>query len=354
MKNPTDLIRTVIVVAGTLFWGAAAVGQLTVERTYCGLDRAIPIQVKLEVAGTKPELLLLEPGTARERERAAVEPGRVDLLSLFAALRRPADPKDGEERPEVTAASWEPKLFYVQLIAGGKRIGPAVVVQPMVSPVYAPRMDRSGLPMWGASSSGTAEKERARVFSGYRVYVDKDIILETSAGQLRISLRPEHAPNTCWSFRQLVEGGLYSDVLFHRVASLSGKPGADIIQTGDPNGTGQGGPGFFIDLEQSKLPHDFGVVSAARLSDPNSCGSQMFICMNREGTAYLDGRYTAFGVVLETTGAADALRAIAATPVKSDNRPVDPPVLRSAVLADAAPYGEGPKPAADPLRKPGR
>lgn len=342
------------VMLGAVLWGAAAAAQISVERTYCGLDRAIPVQVKVEGPGGKAELLLLEPGTAREVEKAGVEAGRVDLLKVFGTLRRPPEPKEGQERPEVTAGAWEPKLYYVQLSAGGKKVGPAVVVQPMQSPAYAPRMDRAGVPMWGASSSGSAEKERTRVFSGYRVYVDKDIMLETTAGQVRIALRPEHAPNTCWNFRQLVEGGLYTDVVFHRVASLSGKPGADIIQTGDPNGTGQGGPGYFIDMEQSRLPHDFGVVSAARLGDPNSCGSQMFISMNREGTAYLDGRYTAFGVVLESAGAAQTLRAIAATPVKSDNRPLDPPMVRTAVLADAAPYGDGPKPAKDPLGRLGR
>src|SRR5262249_31190929 len=159
-----------------------------------------------------------------------------------------------------------------------------------------------------------------RVYSGIRAYIDKTVVLETSNGMITIGLRPDMAPNTCWSFRRLVEDGLYTDVIVHRIASLAGKKQPDIIQTGDPNGTGQGGPGYFIDLEPSKLPHDFGVVSSARFSDPNSGGSQFMICLNREGTAYMDGRYTSFGVVLEVDKSAEVVRSIAASPVGADNR----------------------------------
>jgi cyclophilin family peptidyl-prolyl cis-trans isomerase len=175
--------------------------------------------------------------------------------------------------------------------------------------------------------------------------------LETSKGRIVVELRPDVAPNTCRHFRDLVAGGLYTDVIVHRIASLAGRPEADIIQTGDPNGTGQGGCGLSLDLEPSTLPHGFGVVSMARFQDPNSASSQFMIGLNREGTAYLDRKYAAFGVVI---AGADVLRAIAASPVGSDNRPSDPPAIRSAKLIDAAPAGEGPGPEADPLRRPGR
>jgi peptidyl-prolyl cis-trans isomerase B (cyclophilin B) len=99
-----------------------------------------------------------------------------------------------------------------------------------------------------------------------------------------------------------------------------------------------------IDLENSDLPHDFGVISMARTADPNTNGSQIFLCLSRARTAMLDGKYVAFGV---TVRGADALRELGAVPVQGD-RPVDPPMLKSARLVDAPPYGKGPGPVTDP------
>lgn len=270
------------------------------------------------------EVRLLEPITAKVIDSAAAAPGAVDLTRLFPTLWK----------------ATSPRVVYAQLAVGGKKVGPAVVLQPMVSPAYAPRLDRSGTPMF------PPEKERPRVFSGIRAYIDQDVALETSKGRMVIELRPDVAPNTCWWFRGLVSGGLYTEVMVHRIASLAGRAEPDIIQAGDPNGTGQGGAGEFIDLEPSTLPHTFGVVSMARFSDPNSASSQFMIALNREGTAYLDKGYASFGVVI---AGADVLRAIAGVPVGANNRPTDPPVIHSAKLVDAAPYGEGPLPEKDPV-----
>ncbi len=310
--------------------------QLTPDRTYYGVDRPIPMTVRTpplpatgdSSVGQSPalgvEVRLLEPVTAKLIESAAAVPGPVDLTKLFPTLWK----------------ATSPRVVYAQLTVGGKKVGPAVVLQPLVSPPYAPRLDRSGTPVF------PPEKERPKVFSGIRAYVDQDVALETSKGRILIQLRPDAAPNTCWWFRGLVNGGLYTEVTVHRIASLAGRAEPDIIQTGDPNGTGQGGAGEFIDLEPSTIPHTFGVVSMARFSDPNSASSQFMIALNREGTAYLDKGYTSFGQVI---AGADVLRAIAASPVGADNRPTDPPVIHSASLVDAAPYGEGPSPASDPL-----
>ena len=311
-----------------------AMGQIIPERTYYGVQRAIPVRLMVgEAEGIQAEIELLEPLTGRIVERAAVTPEQakqvVDLASLFPMIWKDS----------------EPRLLYAQLKVEGKGVGSALVLQPLLSPVYAPRNDKSGAPMF------PPEKDRAKISSGIRAYVDKVVVIETSKGSITIGLRPDVAPNTCWNFRQLVEGGLYTDVVFHRIASLAGRQTADIVQTGDPAGTGQGGPGYYLDLEPSKLPHDFGVVSAARLSDPNSGGSQFFIVLNREGTAYLDGRHAAFGVVLDVGNGAEVVRSIAATPVGPDNRPMEPPVIKGAKLVDAAPYGMGPGVAKDPLKR---
>ncbi len=117
---------------------------------------------------------------------------------------------------------------------------------------------------------------------------------------------------------------------------------------GDPTGTGAGGPGYFIDLEDSNLPHDFGVISMARSGDPNSNGSQVFLCLSRGGTEFLDGRYTTFGQSIQ---GADAIRAIADSPVGQGDRPTgsDLPKIITARLVDAAPHGTGAMPVKNPL-----
>jgi len=172
------------------------------------------------------------------------------------------------------------------------------------------------------------------------------LVLETTKGELKFALRPDVAPTTVWFFSHLVEGGLYTDVEFHKVASLTAGSAPDFVQSGDPTGTGLGGAGFLIDLEDSPLRHEFGVISLARASDPNSASSQFFISLGGAGAATLDGKYAAFGQIVS---GADVLRAIAATPVGPDNRPLQPPKILSARLVDAPPLGDGPPPQRDPL-----
>jgi len=334
-----------------------ASGQLLPDRIYYGLDRPIPMSVlrpgppsRMDDAA-KPDRPESSDGIDPQPTRA---PDQIQLLepeSWKVVQSANVVWASGTERTSVDMGAmfpgiWKnpPRLLYAQLVVGGRKIGPAVVLQPMVSPTYAARLDRSGAPVFAS------EKDAPRVFSGLRAYVAQDVALETSKGRIVIALRPEAAPNTCWWFRELVAGGMYTDVVVHRIASLAGKPEADIVQTGDPNGAGQGGCGEFLDLERSPLPHDFGVVSMARFNDPNSASSQFMIGLNREGTAYLDRKYASFGVVI---AGAEVLRAIGASPVGSDNRPKEPPRIASARLVDAAPAGEGPGAERDPLKRTG-
>ena len=92
-----------------------------------------------------------------------------------------------------------------------------------------------------------------------------------------------------------------------------------------------------IDLENSPLAHDVGVLSMARDSDPDTNGSQFFIALSREGTDFLDGRYTSFG---ETVEGLDTIRAIASVRVNADDRPINPPIIRACVVRDAPPIDE--------------
>ncbi|GAB4325474.1 MAG: hypothetical protein Kow0074_19260 [Candidatus Zixiibacteriota bacterium] len=118
------------------------------------------------------------------------------------------------------------------------------------------------------------------------------VIITTTMGDIEIELWPDVAPRHCQSFVHLVKSGFYDSLTFHRVV-----PGF-IIQGGDPLGNGTGGPGYTLRPEFSDRPHKEGTVSMARLpNDPNTAGSQFFICLGRLQS--LDGEYTVFGEVVD-------------------------------------------------------
>ena len=124
---------------------------------------------------------------------------------------------------------------------------------------------------------------------------------------IKAELYPEVAPNTVNNFISLINKGFYDGVIFHRVI-----PGF-MIQGGDPQGTGTGGPGYSIRGEftsnrfLNELKHTRGVLSMARTMDPNSAGSQFFIM--HEDAPHLDGQYAAFGKVIEGMEAVDKIAA---------------------------------------------
>ena len=116
-------------------------------------------------------------------------------------------------------------------------------------------------------------------------------------GIVQAELYPEIAPNTVNNFLSLVKKGFYDGTIFHRVI-----PGF-MIQGGDPQGTGMGGPGYSIPGEFQKngfsnsLRHSRGVLSMARSSHPDSAGSQFFIMV--DAASHLDGSYASFGKVTQ-------------------------------------------------------
>jgi len=118
-----------------------------------------------------------------------------------------------------------------------------------------------------------------------------------NGGEVIIELYPNIAPNTVNNFISLIEDGFYDGLIFHRVI-----PGF-MIQGGDPEGTGMGGPGYGIPGEFSAngfdndLIHERGVLSMARTPDPDSAGSQFFIMT--DPSPHLDGEYAGFGQVVE-------------------------------------------------------
>ena len=150
-----------------------------------------------------------------------------------------------------------------------------------------------------------------------------------NGGVIKAELYPEIAPNTVANFVTLVEAGFYNGLIFHRVI-----PGF-MIQGGDPEGTGMGGPGYSIKGEfarngfkQNNLRHTRGVLSMARSMMPNSAGSQFFIM--HADAPHLDGDYAAFGKVLEGM---DVVDAIAGVRTGFQDRPVEEQKIKSATVA---------------------
>ena len=116
---------------------------------------------------------------------------------------------------------------------------------------------------------------------------DYEVTLETTAGSIRLTLDAAVAPGHVRNFVALAQSGFYDSGCFHRIIK------GFMIQGGCPDGNGMGGPGYTIPAEFNATSHEPGVLSMARTSDPNSAGSQFFICL--EKVPHLDRQYTAFG-----------------------------------------------------------
>lgn len=153
-------------------------------------------------------------------------------------------------------------------------------------------------------------------------------------GIIKIELYPSVAKETVNNFIYLVNKGFYDGTIFHRTI-----PGF-MIQGGDPEGTGMGGPGYGIKGEFSKngiennLSHVRGVVSMARSSMPDSAGSQFFIVT--DDSTFLDGEYAAFGSVIEGMDVVDKIvktRVVTRSPFGGGkDRPVEPPVMKKVTV----------------------
>ena len=149
-------------------------------------------------------------------------------------------------------------------------------------------------------------------------------ITMTDGSVMKAELYPEVAPNTVNNFISLVKKGFYDGLVFHRVIR------GFMIQGGDPQGTGMGGPGYSIKGEftyngfSNDLKHTPGVLSMARAMDPNSAGSQFFIM--HETSPHLDGQYAAFGKV---TAGLDVVNKIAEVPTDYSDRPLEPQMIQN-------------------------
>ena len=138
-------------------------------------------------------------------------------------------------------------------------------------------------------------------------------VIKTNEGEMVVQFWTDAAPNTIENFKKLAHQGFYNGTIFHRIVK------GFMIQGGDPNSKdtakedayGQGGPGYEIKAEFNNHSHDRGVISMARGPDPDSAGSQFFICL--APVRRLDGQYTTFGKLIKGE---DVLDKIGNTPVE--------------------------------------
>lgn len=194
------------------------------------------------------------------------------------------------------------------------------------------RENRSG----GASSPAATESASASASESAAPSFDPSsdndpvVTIEMDSGdKIVVELYPKVAPNTVNNFISLVKQGFYDGTIFHRVI-----PGF-MIQGGDPEGTGAGGPGYSIKGEfaannvDNQLLHTRGVLSMARRGDNNdSAGSQFFI-MVAETYPSLDGLYASFGKVVSGMETVDA---IVSLPTGEPDRPKQPPVIKKVTV----------------------
>lgn len=131
-------------------------------------------------------------------------------------------------------------------------------------------------------------------------------VIDTKFGQITLKFFPDLAPNHVKNFIDLAQKGFYNQTTFHRVIPKF------MIQGGDPNTKqadksthGMGGPGYMVKAEFSKKSHKRGILSMARSQDPNSAGSQFFICV--ADSTFLDGQYTVFGEAVKGLDVVDKI-----------------------------------------------
>jgi peptidyl-prolyl cis-trans isomerase B (cyclophilin B) len=173
--------------------------------------------------------------------------------------------------------------------------------------------------LFAAVAAVRAEDAKTNAAPAQAAVTNEVAVIKTTEGTMVLEFYPDAAPNHVANFKKLARQGFYDGQCFHRVIK------GFMIQGGDPNTKdeakkdtwGQGGPGYTIKAEFNSKHHARGILSMARTPDPNSAGSQFFICHGDCGQ--LDGQYTVFGNLIKGL---DVLDKIAETPTEGPDRPV--------------------------------
>ena len=197
---------------------------------------------------------------------------------------------------------------------GALRIGRATLRSPMKLTLLCCALGLAVVATPVRSEDKKEEKKDTAVMSEQKEVA----VIKTSEGEMVAEFWPDVAPKTVENFKKLAKSGFYDGTAFHRVIK------GFMIQGGDPltkdqskqSRWGTGDPGYKIDAEFNKKSHERGVLSMARSQDPNSAGSQFFICHG--APKFLDGQYTAFGKLIKGD---DVLEKIATTKTLPGDRP---------------------------------
>ncbi|MCA9295038.1 MAG: peptidylprolyl isomerase [Phycisphaerales bacterium] len=331
-------------------------------RLYNAIGRPALVELIFDAAHSDARLVILDADGQSLADITPIRPGRLDLAERWPdlwSLNTPA---------------------YAQLVLIDTPVGAPLVIHPMLSR-QVPVTNREVHPLYGNwytrivgwRDENVPEPEEPETFNapegttfgaqdnaapgptevpvedvtgeptnrtGVRLYEARDVIMRTSDGTLRIAMAYDAAPNTACNFVNLVDGGFYDGVIFHRIVPFDRTGRPFVIQGGDPSKTGDGAPGYWLPIEPSTLEHTFGVISMARADDPDSAGSQFFFCLSREGTARLDGQYCAFGYAVEGR---ETILTIANTPLAdaATGAPQNPPVILEATTVAAPPREPG-------------
>lgn len=175
-----------------------------------------------------------------------------------------------------------------------------------------------GLAVVATPVRGQEKKEEPKKDTATMSEPKEVAVIKTTEGEMVAEFWPDVAPKTVENFKKLAKSGFYDGTAFHRIIK------GFMIQGGDPltkdeskqSRWGTGDPGYKIDAEFNKKSHERGVLSMARSADPNSAGSQFFICHG--APRQLDGQYTAFGKLIKGD---DVLEKIATTKTLPGDRP---------------------------------
>ncbi len=163
-------------------------------------------------------------------------------------------------------------------------------------------------------------KQRAADFDIEPVKKTDKAVIITNKGSMKLELYPDEAQNHCNNFKKLANSGFYDGTTFHRVIPGFMIQGGDILSRDESRSNdGTGSPGWNVDAEFNDIKHVEGVLSMARSRDPNSAGSQFFICA--AAAEHLDRSYTAFGKVIVNK---DVIQKIVNVPRDSSDNPLEP------------------------------
>jgi cyclophilin family peptidyl-prolyl cis-trans isomerase len=226
----------------------------------------------------------------------AIEEGRTEFVRACEVLKTLPAAKV-EDAAEYGSCLLLPAL---DLARNGDYAGASAIVQAIIDTGYPasmkPRIDRYSPGLKEIAEGWTAEQT---LLAG-----EKDlprVEFETDKGHIVITLFEDDAPNTVASFITLTEQGFYDGLVFHRVVPHF------VVQGGDPDGTGSGGPGYSIKREMGRK-HFRGSIGMARGNDPDSAGSQFYFCLSAATTHHLDAGYAVFGRISEGLDVMDKLR----------------------------------------------